>query len=356
MRYKLLGPTGLRVSEFCLGAMTFGEEFGWGASLEESRKLLHTFLDYGGNFIDTANYYTNGSSETILGELSKDIRERLVIATKYTLSMDPRHNVNAGGNHRKNMVRAVEQSLQRLQTDYIDIYWVHIWDRLTPVEEVMRGLDDLVSAGKIVYTGISDAPAWIVAKSNMLAEWRGWNKFAALQLEYNLLERGIERELLPLARHDDLAVLAWSPLAMGLLSGKYRSLSDKGQSGRSSFVDSRLNERSLQIISTLVQVAEELGASPAAIALRWLQYQYHQVIPILGARKLEQLRDNLSGLQYELDASQLERLNNISKIDLGFPYDMITDVPPGVHNVPQLINGTFKEDMLTEIVRRSERN
>lgn len=354
MQYKLLGPTGLRVSELCLGAMTFGEDWGWGASVEECSKLFNAYLDHGGNFIDTANYYTNGSSETIVGELSKGIRERLVIATKYTLNTDPENNSNAGGNHRKNMVRAVEQSLRRLQTDYIDLYWVHIWDKLTPIEEIMRGLDDLVSAGKIVYTGFSDVPAWVVAKGNAMAEVRGWNKFAALQLEYNLAQRGIERELLPLAKHDDLAILAWSPLAMGLLSGKYRSTQDKGLSGRSSFVDGRLTDRNIGIINTLVEVAAELGAAPAAIALRWLQYQYHQVIPILGARKLDQLLDNLSSIKYELTDAHLKRLDEASRIELGFPYEMLAS-QERAHGVWERVNGVFNADMQKEVERRAGR-
>lgn len=355
MHYKLLGPTGLRVSELCLGTMTFGEDWGWGASLEECRKLLNTFMDHGGNFIDTANFYTGGSSESILGELCKGIREKLVIATKYSLNTDPDNNINAGGNHRKNMVRAVEQSLTRLQTDYIDLYQLHVWDQVTPVEEVMRAMDDLVSAGKVVYAGISDTPAWVVAKGNMLAECRGWTKFASLQYEYNLLQRGIERELLPMAKHDDLALLVWSPLASGILSGKYRSLEDKGKSGRGGFADNYVTENNLRIIDTLVAVAQEVNATPASVALRWLQYQYHGVFPIVGARKLEQLEDNLSSVTVNLDASQLQRLNEISFVPPGFPYDMITDNPPTPHNVPQLINGKFKEDVHAEIARRSVR-
>lgn len=355
MRYKLLGFTGLKVSELCLGTMTFGDDWGWGASLEDCRQLFNTFLDAGGNFIDTANFYTGGSSETILGELSKGLRDRLVIGTKYTLNTDAANNYNAGGNHRKNLVHAVEQSLKRLQTDYIDLYWVHIWDRVTPIDEVLRALDDLVSAGKILYTGISDAPAWLVAKSNMLAEWRGWTKYSALQLEYNLLERGIERELLPLAKHDELAVLAWSPLAMGLLTGKYRSLSDTGQSNRGGMADVRVNEHNLRIINTLVEVAQETGASPAAIALRWLQHQYRQVIPIIGARKLDQLKDNLSSVQYKLDASQLQRLNEVSKIDIGFPYDFIADESPNQQGLTEMVHGPIKADILDEINRRASR-
>lgn len=355
MQYKLLGPTGLKVSELCLGTMTFGEEVGWGSSLEECRKLFNTYLNYGGNFIDTANFYTNGSSEKIIGELSKGIRERLVISTKYTLNTDPQNNSNAGGNHRKNLMLSVEQSLRRLQTDYIDLYWVHIWDRLTPVEEIMRGLDDLISAGKILYTGISDAPGWWIAKANTIAEWRSWNKFAAMQMEYNLLERGIERELLPFAKQDDLAILAWSPLAGGLLSGKYRSENDKTKSNRELMTDSRLNAHNLSIIATLVAIAQEVQVSPAAVALRWLQYQYHQLIPILGARKLEQLQDNLSVLNCELNADQQLRLNNASKINLGFPYDMLEDSKINLPGMNDAIHGAFKTDMLKEVERRSVR-
>lgn len=355
MHYKLLGPTGLKVSALCLGAMTFGEDWGWGASPEQSAALLHTYMDAGGNFIDTANYYTNGNSELILGELTKGIREQLVIATKYTLNTDPENNPNAGGNHRRNMMLAVEKSLQRLKTDYIDLYQVHIWDQITPIEEIMRGLEDLVRAGKVLYTGFSDVPAWVVAKGNMLAERHGWNKFAALQLEYNLLERGIERELLPLAKHDDLAILAWSPLAMGLLSGKYRSREDKGQSGRGAFVDARLNDRNLKIIEVLISVAEEIGASPAATALRWIQYQFHQIIPIIGARKIEQLRDNLSSVDIELDESQLQRLNEASRIESGFPYDLLSDQRQSHSGIFERLHGKFSGDMERERRRREAR-
>lgn len=356
MRYKLLGPTGLKVSEFALGTMTFGEGLPWGTNATESKEVFHTFLDKGGNFIDTADAYTNGASETMIGELSKGIREQLVIATKYSLNTDPARNSNAGGNHRRNMIRAVEGSLKRLQTDYIDLYWVHLWDQLTPVEEMMRGLDDLVSAGKILYTGISDAPAWVIAKGNMMAEWRGWNKFAAVQMEYNLIDRGVEREVLPLARHDDLSMLIWSPLAMGLLTGKYRSLDDKGQSQRGWLTDSRLNEQTLHVIHVLLQVAAELNASPAAVALRWLQYQYHGNIPIIGARTVAQLEDNLSASALTLSDAHLQQLHDAGKIDPGFPYDIIADERvnlPGMHDA---IHGSFKADMLQEVKRRAARN
>jgi aryl-alcohol dehydrogenase-like predicted oxidoreductase len=222
MNYHLLGRSGLRVSELCLGAMTFGEDWGWGASKDESRRIYEAFREAGGNFVDTANVYTGGNSETFVGEFIAGHREEIVLATKYTnarpvgATTDP----NASGNQRKNMIQAVEASLKRLGTDYIDLYWMHIWDALTPVEEVMRAFDDLVRAGKVLYVGISDAPAWLVAKSNTLADLRGWTAYVGLQIEYSLLERTVERELLPMATDFGLSVVAWSPLRNGILTGK----------------------------------------------------------------------------------------------------------------------------------------
>src|SRR5215471_18509336 len=220
LRYRLLGHSGLRVSEACLGTMTFGEDWGWGSSKDESRNVYDAYRATGGNFIDTANVYTNGSSETFLGEFMQGHRESMVLATKFANAMQGT-DANAAGNHRKSMMQAVEASLKRLKTDYIDVYWMHIWDRLTPVEEVMRGLDDLVRAGKVLYLGISDAPAWWIAGANTLAQLRGWTAFVGLQIEYSLIERTVERELIPMARAFDVGVVAWSPLASGLLSGKY---------------------------------------------------------------------------------------------------------------------------------------
>src|SRR5258708_4363151 len=218
MRFKLLGNSGLRVSELCLGTMTFGEDWGWGSSKEESRQVYDAFIEAGGNFIDTANIYTNGTSERLLGEFIADARARIVLATKYTNSAAV-NDANSGGNHRKNMVQALEASLKRLKTDYIDLYWLHIWDSLTPIEETMRAFDDLVRAGKILYAGISDAPAWVVSRANTLAELRGWTPFVGLQIEYSLIERTPERDLLPMARALDIGVTAWSPLAGGVLTG-----------------------------------------------------------------------------------------------------------------------------------------
>src|SRR6266851_5272962 len=220
MKYRLLGSSGLRVSEAALGTMTFGEDWGWGAAKDEARKVYETYREAGGNFIDTANVYTNGSSERFVGEFIKDHRQSIVLATKYSNAM-PGSDPNAAGNHRKNLMQSVDASLSRLQTDYIDLYRVHIWDQLTPVEEVMRGLDDLVRQGKILYAGISDAPAWWVAQANTLAELRGWPPFIAMQVEYNLIERTVERELVPVAKALNLGVLAWAPLANGVLTGKY---------------------------------------------------------------------------------------------------------------------------------------
>src|SRR6266478_5672185 len=232
MRYKLLGNSGLRVSELCLGTMTFGEDWGWGASPEESRKVYDTFLEAGGNFIDTANVYTNGTSEQLLGEFMAGHRDRVVLATKYT-NAAPGNDPNAAGNHRKNMMQSVESSLKRLRTDYIDLYWLHIWDQITPIEEVMRGFDDLVRQGKILYAGVSDMPAWTVARANTLAELRGWTSFVGLQIEYSLVERTVERELIPMSKALSLGVLAWSPLAKGVLSGKYHG-EGKADGGRMS--------------------------------------------------------------------------------------------------------------------------
>src|SRR4029079_13450541 len=220
MKYRLLGKSGLRVSEVALGTMTFGEEWGWGAAKDEARKVYDTYREAGGNFIDTANVYTNGSSERFVGEFIKDHRQSIVLATKYS-NAAPGNDPNAAGNHRRSIRQAVDASLSRLQTDYIDLYWVHIWDQMTPVEEVMRGLDDLVRAGKVVYVGISDAPAWWIAQANTLASLRGWSPFIAMQIEYSLIERTVERELIPMAKALNLGVTAWSPLSGGVLTGKY---------------------------------------------------------------------------------------------------------------------------------------
>lgn len=335
MNYQLLGRSGLRVSDLCLGAMTFGEDWGWGSAKDEAQKIYNAFRDAGGNFIDTANIYTNGSSEKLVGEFMAGHREEIVLATKYTnaavgFSGQPGTDANVGGNQRKNMMQAVEASLRRLRTDYIDLYWVHVWDEITPAEEVMRGLDDLVRAGKVLYIGISDAPAWVVAKSNTLAELRGWTRYIGLQIEYSLLERTVERELTPMALDQQMTVLAWSPLRNGQLTGKYlpeNAASGEAQAGRMSSEMMKgfgsVDESTFAVIRETVAIGKELGASAAQVALAWLRHRPVPVIPIVGARKLSQFEDNLASLKLQLSPAHLERLEKVSAISLGFPHDFL---------------------------------
>jgi aryl-alcohol dehydrogenase-like predicted oxidoreductase len=307
----------------CLGTMTFGEDWGWGAPKEESRKVYDAYLEAGGNFIDTANVYTNGTSESLLGEFMQGHRQRLVLATKYT-NAAPGTDANAGGNHRKSMVQALEASLKRLKTDYIDLYWLHVWDQITPVEEVMRAFDDLVRQGKILYAGVSDIPAWVVAKSNTLAELRGWTPFVGLQIEYSLIERTPERELLPMASALGLGVTAWSPLAGGILTGKQLQAGgakDSRQSDASMQQFMASSARKEAITREVVAVAKQSGHSPAQIALAWLRQRSVPVIPIVGARKLAQLKDNLTCVDVRLDPALIARLDKVSRIELGFPHD-----------------------------------
>ncbi|MEO6004195.1 MAG: aldo/keto reductase [Opitutus sp.] len=330
MNYQLFGRSGLRVSELCLGTMTFGEDWGWGASQEESRKMFDGYVEAGGNFLDTADGYTGGTSEKMVGEFVRSDRERFVIATKYSFSARP-GDANAGGNHRKNLTQALEGSLRRLGVDYIDLYWVHAWDQLTPVEEVMRALDDAVHAGKILYVGVSDMPAWLVARANTLAELRDWTPFIGLQIEYSLIERTVERELIPVAEAFGLSVAAWSPLASGVLSGKYSSKNpgkeNEGRAANSDFV--QLNDRALRIADEVIAVANAEGHSPAQVALNWLRSK-RSVIPIVGARKYSQFEDNLACLGWSLSPDSINRLDRVSEVELGFPHDFLRR--PGVRN------------------------
>ncbi len=321
MQYRLLGRSGLKASELCLGTMTFGEEWGWGSSKEVSKKIYDEFREAGGNFIDTANVYTNNTSETFLGEFTKGHRDEVVLATKYSLHT-PGKDVNSAGNNRKNMMQSVESSLKRLQTDHIDLYWLHIWDFLTPVEEVIRGFDDLVRQGKILYAGISDTPAWIVARAQTIADLRGWSPFVALQIEYSLAERTVERELIPMARELGLGVTAWSPLAGGLLTGKYKQSSDAGRLANAMMQgEQKLTDQRKRIVEAVLAVAKETGKSAAQVAIAWLRQQPGEVIPIIGARTLEQFRDNLASQELWLSEDQMKRLDEASRIELGFPYD-----------------------------------
>jgi len=304
--------------------MTFGDDWGWGAAKDEARRVYETFREAGGNFIDTANMYTNGTSESFLGEFLEGHRQSVVMATKYTNSA-PGTDPNAAGNHRKSMMQAVEASLKRLRTDYIDLYWVHIWDRITPVEEVMRGLDDLVRAGKILYVGISDAPAWWIAQANTLASLRGWSPFIGLQIEYNLIERTVERELIPMAKALNVGVTAWSPLAGGVLTGKYHGhgSSEPGRMSNDMLKDFMPEQqRTERIIAAVKNVSDATGRSMAQVALAWLRYRPLPVIPIIGARKLSQFQDNLASFDLTLSADQLKTLDEASRIELGFPHDL----------------------------------
>ncbi len=325
MKYRLFGNSGLRVSELCLGTMTFGTEWGWGADREESQKLLEVFAQAGGQFLDTANCYTEGTSERFLGDFLAADRAHFVVGTKYSLSMR-RNDPNACGNHRKNMIAALEGSLKRLKTDYVDVFWVHAWDFLTPVEEVMRGLDDLVRTGKVLYVGISDTPAWIVSQANTLAQLRGWSPFVGLQIQYSLMERTPERDLLPMARAFGLAVTAWRALGAGLLTGKYNETA-KGVAGtnprRITDSDARLTDRNLGLADAVRRFAQEIGRTPAQVALNWLRQNPGTNIPILGARTVAQLRDNLACLDFELNVEQLAFLDTATRIDLGFPHDFL---------------------------------
>lgn len=317
MRYRLLGRSGIRVSEVCLGTMTFGDDWGWGAARDTCARILDLFADAGGTFVDTADKYTNGSSEEILGELLEGRRDRFVLASKYTLETDPT-DLNSAGNHRKNLVASLEASLQRLRTDRLDLLWVHARDDWTPLYEVMRALDDQVRAGKVLHVGVSDCPAWEVSAANTLAELRGWSPFVALQIEHSLLERTSERDLLPMARAFDLAVTAWSPLAAGLLTGKHVAGTASGRAASQS-----TGERADAVIAEVVKVARELGAEPAQVALAWLLRRPTQVIPILGATKEDQMGQNLGCLDVTLDQGQLDRLEEVSAVDLGFPHEFL---------------------------------
>ncbi|MEN3952467.1 aldo/keto reductase [Iodidimonas sp. SYSU 1G8] len=333
--YRTLGRSGLRVSPLCLGAMTFGEDWGWGANAQDSRRMFDMYADRGGNFIDTADGYTQGTSETLVGEFIGPARDRWVIGTKFTMNTSP-GDPNAGGNARKNMMRSLEGSLKRLGTDYIDLYWVHVWEFRTPVDEVMRALDDAVRQGKILYAGASNTPAWIVSQANTMAELRGWTPFAAMQLEYNLLERTPERDLLPMCRQLGLATVPWSPLAAGLLTGKYgrqhiaapgagdnRSLGGGGGTREEMVAASgRVTEKVLDINDGLRAVAGEVGATPAQVALAWVLAK-GVTSPILGARTPAQLEDNLGSLDVTLSPVQIDRLDALTAIELGYPHDLI---------------------------------
>jgi aryl-alcohol dehydrogenase-like predicted oxidoreductase len=330
MRYKLLGKSGLRVSELCLGTMTFMQGLNWGSPKEENRKIFDAFIEAGGNFVDTSNAY--GTSEEYLGEFMSVHRERIVVGTKYTGSMAI-SDANSSGNHRKSLVRSIEISLKRLKADYIDLLWLNSWDFMTPVEEIMRALDDVVRQGKVLYFGISNTPAWFISRANTLAELRGWTPFIALQLWYNLLKRDIERELLPMAQALDIGVTAWTPLASGLLTGKYNKKGMDAATRKSrteaprrldDSIASRFvqqNDRNLSIVEAVCKVATEVGSTPAQVALNWLRHR--DVIPIFGARTVRQVKENLACLNFTLSDEQIQRMEEVSQIPPAYPHDFL---------------------------------
>jgi aryl-alcohol dehydrogenase-like predicted oxidoreductase len=324
--YVTLGQSGLRVSPFCLGAMTFGEEWGWGASVAESETMMARFLERGGNFIDTANVYTKGHSEKIIGDYvgrDRSRRDRVVIATKFFGNLyngDP----NGGGAGRKAIASSCEQSLRRLQTDYIDLYWMHSWDRFTPIEETLRALDDLVRAGKVRYIGFSDTPAWKVAQAQTIARFRGWTPLIALQLEYSLIERTVEGELIPAALELGLGVTPWSPLRGGVLSGKYtRENARTMKADRGERVTQFLDERSFAILDELARLASAHATTPAAVALSWVQSRPGVSSTIIGVRRLDQLEENLAALDVRLTPDEIASLDKLSQPALNFPANFL---------------------------------
>jgi aryl-alcohol dehydrogenase-like predicted oxidoreductase len=326
--YITLGRSGLRVSPLCLGTMTFGLDWGWGSDVTDSEKIIDAYVDRGGNFLDTANIYTKGHSEKIIGDhVGKHAarRDRVVIATKFMGNMfggDP----NGGGAGRKGIVGACEESLRRLQTDYIDLYWMHFWDDQTPMEETMRALDDLVRCGKVRYIGFSDTPAWKCAQAQMLAGHKGWSPLIALQIEYSLLERTVEADLIPMALEMGMGVTPWSPLKGGVLSGKY-TRANQPPPGRGEWVAGHLKERAFAIIDALIAIAKEVHATPAQVALNWVQNRPgvgDHGSTIIGARTMEQLLDNLGALAIHLLPEHLATLDELSKPLLPFPHDFLT--------------------------------
>ena len=326
MRYRLLGRTGLRVSELCLGAMVFGEAAGAGVHRRRRRQGSSSASPkQAGTLLTPRTTTPRGESERIVGEVIGPERARWVLATKYTVSANP-EDPNAGGSHSKSLHRAIDASLKRLGTDYIDLYWVHIWDAFTPVEEVIRALDDLVRAGKVLYVGISDTPAWIVSRAVTLAEERSMTPFCALQVPYSLVERTVERELLPMARALDLAVTGWAPLGGGLLTGRYGSDRERPADSRvagigGAYEQRTLSERNLAIADAVNQVAHARGASASQIAIAWVRAQQQRAvtIPIVGVRTEAQLADNLAAVEIDLEPHELETLNHASHVPLGFP-------------------------------------
>ena len=346
--YITLGRSGLRVSPLCLGAMTFGEDNGWGSSIEESEQILDRFVELGGNFIDSANGYTKGHSEKIIGDhIGHDAakRDRLVIATKFSSNLYP-GDPNGGGSGRKSIISACENSLRRLQTDYIDLYWLHNWDVHTPIDETMAALEDLVRAGKVRYIGVSDTPAWKVAEANGIARWRGWSAFIGLQIEYSLLERSVEQELVPMASELGLGITPWGPLKSGALSGKY-TRQNAGQVTADRGARVPLDEKTYALVDELEVIAKAHETNVAAVALAWVQAQPGVTSTIIGARRLAQLEDNVKALDVELTAEDLAHLDELTKPTLGFPQNLQAYFP-AIHNGGTTINRLHAPPMIIQ--------
>jgi aryl-alcohol dehydrogenase-like predicted oxidoreductase len=322
--YVTLGRSGLRVSPLCLGAMTFGEDLGWGSSVEESEQIIDRYVELGGNFIDTANFYTASHSEKIIGDhvgRHPARRDRLTIATKFSGNLYP-GDPNGGGSGRKAIINACENSLRRLQTDYIDLYWLHMWDANTPIDETMAALDDLVRAGKVRYLGVSDTPAWKIVEANLIARFRGWSSFIGLQIEYSLLQRTVEQELVPMAAEFGLGITPWSPLAGGALSGKYtRGNAGQHESDRGALLD--VNEKTYDVVDELEVIAKAHDTSVASVALAWVHAKPGVTSIIIGARRLSQFEDNIRALDVTLTAEEVARLDAITEPTLGFPQNML---------------------------------
>ena len=322
MRYKLLGRSGLRVSEFSLGTMTFGETWGWGASKAESKKMFDLFANAGGNFIDTSINYTDGTSEEFIGDLLKADRDHFLVATKYTLTKPDNADPNGGGNSRNNMMKSVEKSLKHLKTDHIDLYYLHMWDFMTPVEEVVRGLDDLVRQGKVSYVAFSDTPDYIVAEANVRADLMGWSRFIGMQIPYSLLDRAVERSIIPMAKHWEMTVMPWGLLEAGILTGKF--LKGIKSPTRLNQKKLRLSEKSTSVVNEVEKISQEVGKPMSQVAINWVrQNPKAEMIPILGARSAKQLADNMAAIDWSLSAEQYKRLDEISAIDMGFPHGFL---------------------------------
>lgn len=341
--YVTLGRSGLRVSPLCLGAMTFGEDLGWGTSVEESQKIIDRYLELGGNFVDTANFYTKSHSEKIIGDhigRHPARRDRIVLATKFSGNLYP-GDPNGGGSGRKAIVNACENSLRRLQTDYIDLYWLHAWDVNTPIDETMAALDELVRAGKVRYLGVSDTPAWKIAEANVTARFRGWSAFIGLQIEYSLLERSVEQELVPMALELGLGITPWSPLKSGALSGKYtRKNAGQVKADRGFFIEPFLTDRTYDVVEELERIARSHDTTPARVAIAWLNGQPGVTSTIIGARRLAQLEDNVQALDVVLGSDEKKKLDELTKPTFGFPQSM-QPAFPSILNGGTSVNGVY---------------